>query len=81
MAVMYSFLTRFLCAVLLVIPAYTCVAADLIDRAVLSGLASDNNNDKIEAITALGQLSNPSAAAVLAPASPPGVLRSRACAR
>jgi urea transport system permease protein len=66
MAVIYPFLKRFLCAVLLVIPANTCVAADLVDRAVLSGLASDNNNDKIEAITALGQLSHPGAAAVLA---------------
>jgi len=66
MAVIYPFLKRLMCAVLLVLPAYTCVAADLVDRAVLSGLASDNNNDKIEAITALGQLSNPGAAAILA---------------
>ena len=65
MAVIYPFLKRFLCAVLLVLPAYTCVAADLVDRSVLSGLASDNNNDKIEAITALGQLSTPGAAAIL----------------
>lgn len=66
MAVIYPFLKRFLCAVLLVLPAYACNAADLVDRAVLSGLASDNNNDKIGAITALGQLSNPGAAAILA---------------
>lgn len=66
MIVIYPFLKRFLCAVLLACPAYACIAADLVDRAVLSGLASDNNNDKIEAITALGQLSNPGAAAILA---------------
>ena len=66
MTVIYPFLKRLMCAVLLAIPAYTCAAADLVDRAVLSGLASDNNNDKIEAISALGQLSNPSAAAILA---------------
>ena len=66
MTVIYPFLKRLLCAVLFVLPAYTCVAADLVDRTVLSGLTSDNNNDKIGAITALGELSNPGAASVLA---------------
>ncbi len=59
-------LKRWLCAVVLALPMCVSVAADLVDRSVLSGLASDNNNDRIEAITALGQLSNPSAAAILA---------------
>lgn len=57
---------RWLLAVLLVLPLQLSFAADLVDRQVLNGLASDSNEDRSKAITALGLLSTPGAAAVLA---------------
>ncbi len=57
---------RWLLAVLLVLPLQLSFAADVVDRQVLNGLASDSNEDRSKAITALGLLSTPGAAAVLA---------------
>jgi urea transport system permease protein len=66
MALNYPSWKRWLLAVLLALPLQLSFAADLIDRQVLSGLASDSNEDRSKAITALGLLSTPGAAEVLA---------------
>lgn len=66
MALNYPSWKRWLLTVLLALPLQLSFAADLIDRQVLSGLASDSNEDRSKAITALGLLSTPGAAEVLA---------------
>ena len=53
-------------ALLLVLPLQAVSAADLLDRQVLAGLAGDSNDEKVNSITALGQLSTPGAAKLLA---------------
>jgi urea transport system permease protein len=62
----FPFWTRCLFALLLVLPLQAVSAADLLDRQVLVGLAGDSNDEKVNSITALGQLSTPGAANVLA---------------
>ena len=62
----FPFWTRCLLALLLVLPLQAVSAADLLDRQVLAGLAGDSNDEKVNSITALGQLSTPGAAKVLA---------------
>ena len=59
------FWQRALLTVLLILPMQAVMALDLVDRAVLTGLASDNNSEKIESINALGQLTSPGAVAIL----------------
>lgn len=66
MSLTYPSWKRWLLAVLLVLPLQLSFAADVVDRQVLNGLASDSNEDRSKAITALGLLSTPGAAAVLA---------------
>jgi urea transport system permease protein len=66
MALTYPSWKRWLLTVLLVLPLQLSFAADLVDRQVLNGLASDSNEDRSKAIAALGLLSTPGAAAVLA---------------
>ena len=66
MALNYPSWKRWLLAVLLVLPLQLSFAADSVDRQVLNGLASDSNEDRSNAITALGLLSTPGAAEVLA---------------
>ena len=56
---------RLLLIMLLILPMHAVMALDLVEKTILAGLASDNNNEKIESITALGQLTNPGAAAIL----------------
>ena len=58
--------TKCLLALLLVLPLHAVSAADLLDRQILAGLAGDSNDEKVTSITALGQLSTPGAAKVLA---------------
>ena len=60
------FWTRCLLALLLVLPLQAVSAAELLDRQILAGLAGDSNDEKVASITALGQLSTPAAAKVLA---------------
>ena len=55
-----------LAVALLTLPLVCSGATEPVAPAILSGLTSDNNNDRIEAINALGQLSSPIAADVLA---------------
>lgn len=62
----FPFWTRCLFALLLVLPLQAVSAAELLDRQVLAGLAGDSNDEKVTSITALGQLSTPAAAKVLA---------------
>ena len=62
----FPFWTRCLFALLLVLPLQAVSAADLLDRQVLAGLAGDSNDEKVNSITALGQLSTPGAAKLLA---------------
>lgn len=62
----FPFWTRCLLALLLVLPLQAVSAAELLDRQVLAGLAGDSNDEKVTSITALGQLSTPAAAKVLA---------------
>lgn len=62
----FPFWTRCLFALLLVLPLQAVSAADLLDRQVLVGLAGDSNDEKVNSITALGQLSTPGAAKLLA---------------
>ena len=66
MSLTYPSWKRWLLAVLLALPLQLSFAADLVDRQILSGLTSDSNEDRAKAITALGLLSTPGAAAVLA---------------
>ncbi len=66
MALTYPSWKRWLLTVLLVLPLQLSFAADLVDRQVLNGLASDSNEERSKAIAALGLLSTPGAAAVLA---------------
>jgi urea transport system permease protein len=66
MFLIYPTLKRWLLVVLLALPMHCSVAADLVERSVLSGLTGDTNTEKVESITALGQLTSPGAAAVLA---------------
>jgi len=66
MSLTYHSWKRWLLAVLLALPLHLCFAADLVDQKILSGLASDSNEERVKAITALGLLSTPGAAAVLA---------------
>jgi len=61
----YPHWQRLLLTILLILPMHAVMALDLVDKAILTGLASDNNTEKIESITALGQLTNPGAAAIL----------------
>ena len=61
----YPHWQRLLLTILLILPMHAVMALDLVDKATLTGLASDNNTEKIESITALGQLTNPGAAAIL----------------
>ncbi len=61
-----SFWRRWLAVALLTLPLVCSGATEPVAPAILSGLTSDNNNDRIEAINALGQLSSPIAADVLA---------------
>jgi len=65
MKLIFPFWRRLLLIAALALPMHMATALELVDRATLAGLASDNNNDKIEAINALGQLSHPGAAAIL----------------
>lgn len=62
----FPFWTRCFLALLLVLPLQAVSAAELLDRQVLAGLAGDSNDEKVTSITALGQLSTPAAAKVLA---------------
>lgn len=66
MSLTYPSWKKWLLAVLLALPLQFSVAADLVDRNVLSGLAGDSNEERAKAITALGLLSTPGAAEVLA---------------
>ena len=66
MALTYPSWKRWLLTVLLVLPLQLSFAADLVDRQVLNGLASDSNEERSKAIAALGLLSTPGAAEVLA---------------
>lgn len=66
MSLTYPSWKRWLLAVLLALPLQLSFAAELVDRQILSGLTSDSNEDRAKAITALGLLSTPGAAAVLA---------------
>ncbi|MDO9025233.1 urea ABC transporter permease subunit UrtB [Zwartia sp.] len=66
MRLTYHSFTRWLLAVLLVLPLQLSFAAELVEPQVLSGLAGDNNDERAKSITALGLLSTPGAAAVLA---------------
>ena len=66
MLLTYRSFTRWLFAVLLLLPLHLSFASDLVEPQVLSGLAADNNEDRAKSIAALGLLSTPGAAAVLA---------------
>ena len=39
---------RLLLIMLLILPMHAVMALDLVDKTILAGLASDNNNEKIE---------------------------------
>ena len=66
MRLTYHSFTRWLLAALLVLPLHLSFAADLVEPQVLSGLAGESNDERAKSITALGLLSTPGAAAVLA---------------
>ena len=66
MCLTYPSWKRWLFAVFLALPLHFSFAADLVDRQVLSGLAGESNDERVKAIAALGTLSTPGAAAVLA---------------
>ena len=66
MFLIYPTVKRWLLIVLLALPLHCSLAADLVEPSVLSGLAGESNTERVESITALGQLTTPGAAAVLA---------------
>ena len=66
MFLIYPTLKRWLLTVLLALPLHCSLAADLVEPSVLKGLAGESNTERVESITALGQLTTPGAAAVLA---------------
>jgi urea transport system permease protein len=65
MKLLFPFWTK--CLLLAVLAWYplAAISGELVESAVLSALASDDNTSRIEAINALGQLSNPGAVAIL----------------
>ena len=48
MFLIYPTLRRWLLVVLLALPMHCSVAADLVERSVLSGLTGDTNTEKVE---------------------------------
>jgi urea transport system permease protein len=65
MKLLFPFWTKCLLLAVLAWFPQAAISGELVESAVLSALASDDNTSRVEAINTLGQLSNPGAVAIL----------------